>query len=56
MKRLLVIEDGTEYAEFARLFLSDIFEIRAARSAAEAIRLLAEQNADALLFDLRRHE
>jgi hypothetical protein len=53
MKRLLVIEDGTEYEEFARLFLSDRFEVRAARSASEALCLLEAAPADAFLVDLR---
>ncbi len=50
---LLVIEDGTEYVEFARLFVGDTFEIHAARSAREALALLADPGADALLVDLR---
>jgi hypothetical protein len=49
--RLLVIEDGDEYEEFARLFLGDRFEIRAAHSASEA--LAAASACDALLIDLR---
>jgi hypothetical protein len=52
-KRLLVIEDGTEYVEFARLFLSDAFEVHGVRSAAEALARLHEHGADALLIDLR---
>ena len=52
-KRLLVIEDGSEYVEFAQLFLADHFEVRVARSAAEALRELASPGADALLLDLR---
>lgn len=51
MRRLLVIEDGTEYEEFARLFLGREFEVRAAHSATEALRLASE--VDALLIDLR---
>jgi hypothetical protein len=53
MNKLLVIEDGNEYEEFARLFLADAFEIRAAHSAAEALALLAEEPADGFLVDLR---
>lgn len=52
MRRLLVIEDGTEYAEFARLFLPD-FTVRAAGSAGEALAALRQEGADALLIDLR---
>jgi CheY-like chemotaxis protein len=53
MRRLLVIEDGHEYEEFARLFLSDRFvEIRAAHTAKEALEAMGE-GADALLIDLR---
>lgn len=51
--RLLVIEDGHEYEEFARLFLADAFGIRAAHSAKEALDLLAEEGSDAFLLDLR---
>jgi len=54
MRRLLVIEDGTEYAEFARLFLADAWEITAVRSGAEAVaQLETGGGADALLVDLR---
>jgi hypothetical protein len=52
MKRLLVIEDGEEYVEFARVFLRE-WEARAARSAQEALDLLSASAADALLIDLR---
>jgi ActR/RegA family two-component response regulator len=52
MKRLLVIEDGTEYEEFARLFLGRDFEVCAAHSAAEALSLVAAA-VHALLIDLR---
>ena len=53
MRRLLVIEDGTEYEEFARLFLADCFAVSAAHSAREALAALAQDAADALLVDLR---
>lgn len=53
MRRLLVIEDGDEYAEFAELFLSDVFEVCAARSAAEALAQARSAPPDALLVDLR---
>jgi len=53
MRRLLVIEDGTEYAEFARLFLGQDFEVVAAQSAEESLRVLAAQPIDVLLVDLR---
>ncbi len=51
--RLLVIEDGHEYAEFARLFLGDAYEISAAHSAEGALALLEAHGADVLLVDLR---
>lgn len=52
MPRLLVIEDGDEYEEFARLFLAERYEdIVAAHSAVEA--LAAADGCDALLIDLR---
>lgn len=53
MARLLVIEDGDEYEEFARLFLADRFAIEAARSAAAALAAMSARGADALLIDLR---
>lgn len=53
MKRLLVIEDGTEYGEFARLFFSDTWEIDVARSATEALAKLSSERVDAMLVDLR---
>jgi len=52
-RRLLVIEDGHEYAEFARLFLGDVYEIEAAHSADSALALLDAHGADVLLVDLR---
>lgn len=52
-RKLLVVEDGHEYAEFARLFLADAYEISAAHSAEGALALLETQGADVLLVDLR---
>ncbi len=53
MKRVLVIEDGSEYAEFARLFLPG-FTVRAAHSASEALHAAAAADpVDFLLIDLR---
>ena len=51
--RLLVLEDGTEYEEFARLFLGDRFEIVAAHDAKEALALAHAAPFDAMLVDLR---
>lgn len=53
MKRLLIIEDGDEYTEFARLFLSDAFHLVQAHSASEALASLDDGAPDALLVDLR---
>jgi len=53
MKGLLVIEDGDEYVEFARLFLADDFQISVARSLDNAKARLSDGNVDALLIDLR---
>lgn len=53
MKTLLVIEDGDEYAEFARLFLSRQFEILHAKSAREALAHLRARPVAGLLIDLR---
>jgi hypothetical protein len=53
MKRLMVIEDGDEYVEFVRLFLTQAFAVTPARSAREALTLLRQAGADALLLDLR---
>lgn len=51
--RLLVIEDGTEYQEFARMFLSERFEIVPARSGREALRAFEGGPIAAMLVDLR---
>jgi hypothetical protein len=51
--RILLIEDGHEYEEFARLFLADACEIEAAHSAAEAIERAGRARFDAFLVDLR---
>jgi len=53
MKRLLVIEDGNEYAEFARLFLSAHFHIEVAQRSVDALACLRGGPMDALLIDLR---
>jgi CheY-like chemotaxis protein len=53
MRRVLVIEDGTEYAEFARLFLGTDFEVVAARSARAALQAVAARPVDVLLIDVR---
>ncbi|RLB53724.1 MAG: hypothetical protein DRJ42_11160 [Deltaproteobacteria bacterium] len=53
MKRLLVIEDGHEYEEFARLFLADAFSIVASHSSEQALAALADASFDAVLLDLR---
>jgi hypothetical protein len=48
--RLVIVEDGTEYLEFARVFLAD-YELVAARSLSDA--LAAAATADRFLIDLR---
>lgn len=53
MKRVLLIEDGTEYEEFARLFLADACELVAAHDAAEALAAASRARCDAFLVDLR---
>lgn len=53
MKRLLVIEDGNEYAEFARLFLAAHFHIVVAQRATDALACLRSEPVDVLLIDLR---
>jgi CheY-like chemotaxis protein len=53
VRDLLVIEDGTEYEDFAKVFLSDAFVVRAAHNAAEALAAVRESKPDALLVDLR---
>jgi len=52
MKQLLVIEDGDEYAEFARLFLPE-FAVHQAQSAASTLKALSAMPVDAMLIDLR---
>jgi CheY-like chemotaxis protein len=53
MRRLLVVEDGNEYTEFARLFLGGHFHIVVAQRAADALTCLRSEQVDALLIDLR---
>ena len=54
MARLLVIEDGHEYEEFARLFLADRYsEIEACHTGADTLATMRARGADALLIDLR---
>jgi hypothetical protein len=50
VRRLLVIEDGDEYLEFARVFLRG-WELAAARSGADALFRAGES--DAFFIDLR---
>lgn len=50
---LLVIEDGSEYEEFARLFLAERFEIRGAHTAVEALAVARGATVVAMLVDLR---
>lgn len=51
--KVLLIEDGTEYEEFARLFLSDTCVFEAVHSGAEALIRAAATQFDAFLLDLR---
>jgi CheY-like chemotaxis protein len=53
MRTLLVIEDGDEYAEFARIFLGQHFHIAVAKRCGEALACLRSDPVDALLVDLR---
>ena len=53
MPKLLVIEDGREYLDFALALLQPDFEIVHAQSGPAAREVLATQTVDALLFDLR---
>ena len=50
---MLVVEDGTEYEEFARTFLGARFDIVAAHSAEEALAVLRDRHVDVLFVDLR---
>lgn len=52
MALLLVIEDGDEYEEFARLFLADRFVVVTAHTAREALEVAA-RGVEAMLIDLR---
>jgi hypothetical protein len=53
VKKLLVIEDGDEYAEFARSFLGDRYEVLRACSGEEARAALTTHAIAGLLIDLR---
>lgn len=51
--RLLVIEDGEEYREFAQMFLAERWDVVPARSLAEARAALESGPIGAMLVDLR---
>ena len=51
--RLLVIEDGEEYREFAQMFLSEEWDIVPARSLKDALAALEAAPIRAMLVDLR---
>ena len=57
MRKLLVIEDGSEYTEFARALLGQEYLVFQAQTGAAALALLSthasSQPIDALLIDLR---
>lgn len=53
MKQLLVIEDGDEYAQFARALYANELVVHQAKTAAATLALLKRQPIDALLIDLR---
>ena len=53
LPRLLVIEDGAEYEEFARLFLGERFRIVPAHDAEEALAAARAAPIAAMLVDLR---
>jgi hypothetical protein len=53
LPKLLVIEDGTEYEEFARLFLGERFQIVPAHDAEEALAAARAAPIAAMLVDLR---
>jgi hypothetical protein len=50
---LLVIEDGTEYEEFANAFLVPPFVVTAAHTAAESLTAMSTRPPAALLLDMR---
>lgn len=52
-RTLLVVEDGTEYEEFAAAFLAPTFTIVGARSAREALEARRTRDPDAVLLDMR---
>lgn len=52
MKRVLVVEDGDEYVETLRRFLSHRFAFERAGSGPEALRLLATGGWDAVFLDM----
>ncbi len=53
MRKLLVIEDGSEYCEFARILLGKEYLVFQSQTGASALALLSSQSLDALLIDLR---
>ncbi len=53
MQKLLVIEDGSEYSEFAKALLSSNYVVYQAQSGSQALDILGRESIDALLIDLR---
>lgn len=53
MGTLLIVEDGTEYLEFFRLFLKDEHRYLHAQAGATALRLLADEKVDLVVLDMR---
>lgn len=53
MKTLLVVEDGDEYAEFARTFLGHALHIAVAKSCSAVLDCLRKGPVHVLLIDLR---
>jgi CheY-like chemotaxis protein len=53
MGTLLIVEDGTEYLEFFRLFLKDEHQYLHAQAGEAALRLLADEAVDLVVLDMR---
>ena len=53
MSTLLIVEDGTEYLEFFRLFIKEKHQYRHAQTGAAAIGILEEEPVDMVILDMR---
>ena len=53
MARILIVEDGTEYLDFFRLFLGGEADYQQAQSCEDALEILGDEVVDVVVLDMR---